>query len=438
MKCKVKAAIAKYGMPVMNSTVIAAVSGGADSMALVNVLNELKDEYNMRIIVCHVNHSIRGEQADNDELFVKEQCIKMGLEVRTLKADVPALAKKYGLGEEECGRKVRYDFFSSIDKNALIATAHTLSDKCETLILNETRGTSVRGLCSIPAIRGNIIRPLIDCTRSEIENYCKDKSIEYVTDKTNFDDSYSRNRIRLNVIPQLKKINPSFEKAVYRLTQSAAADDDYFSSLVTDIISKSKTEYGYNTAQFINEHSAVRYRVISEIISKETGLDAELVHIRNVDSILSGGKTEIIGNTIIQVNNSVMRINPKAEELCEWQCEMNLPSCITPAGKFSACIFNRNELSSTQIVHNKVIDFDSISGTAIIRNRRAGDKMKIAGSSCTKTLKKLFNEKHLENRNSLMIIADDEGIVWTENLGCDDRCKITDKTKNILLIGEES
>lgn len=224
---EVKNAVARYNMPLSGRTVAVGVSGGADSMALLHVLLELKDEFGMKIIACHVNHGIRGETADRDEKFVVEACKKLGVEVRVLRADVPGTAKKMHLGVEECGRRIRYDFFNSVADDVIIATAHTLSDRSETLLLNITRGASVKGLCSIPAVRGNIVRPLIDCTRADIEKYCSDNSIAFVTDETNFEDIYSRNRIRLNVIPELKKLNPSLEKAFLRLISNAEEENDF-------------------------------------------------------------------------------------------------------------------------------------------------------------------------------------------------------------------
>lgn len=436
MICKVRQAVEKYNMPLRNRTVVVGLSGGADSMSLLNVLLELKEEYGIKLIACHVNHGIRGKNADRDEAFVKDECEKLGIELHVLHADVPALARENGTGLEECGRKVRYDFFNSFG-DCVIATAHTLSDRTETLLLNITRGSSAKGLCSIPPVRGNIIRPLTDCTRADIEAYCAEKNISYITDETNLDDTYSRNRIRLNVIPQLKEINPSVETAVQRLTETMREDEDYFGALTDEIISKTKTESGYNAEIIKTQHSAVRRRVIAAILKQEAGITPELIHIKAVDAVLAGGKTQVLGDTVVEVKNGILKINPAVEKFSEWEYDFSSFSADTPAGKFSASVINRNDLPPKQIVHNKVLDFESIEGRCVLRNRRAGDKMRLAGSSCTKTLKKLFNEKHLENRNSLAVLADDSGILWVQNLGYADRCKIKKETEKILLIGED-
>lgn len=427
----------RYNMPLFGRTVAVGVSGGADSMALLNVLLELKDEFDMNIIACHVNHGIRGETADRDEKFVAEACKRLGVDVRILRADVPGTAKKMHLGVEECGRRIRYDFFNSVADDVIIATAHTLSDRSETLLLNIARGASVKGLCSIPAVRGNIVRPLIDCTRADIEKYCSDNSIEFVTDETNFEDIYSRNRIRLNVIPELKKLNPSLERAFMRLISNAEEENGFMNGFSREILGKVKLKDGYNARLLNDEHPAVRKRVIFEIINTETGFAPEAVHVEQVDKILQGGRTEIIGDTVVEVKNGVMKINPQKEEIADWEFDFDSLSAEIPFGKIRGEIIHRNNLPLKQSVHNKVLDYDSIVGHSVLRNRRPGDKMKLAGSSCTKTLKKLFNEKHVENRNCAAVLADEAGICWVQGLGCADRCKIKPETDKILIIGED-
>lgn len=433
MICKVKSALEKYSMHPEGKRVVVALSGGADSMALLTVLYRLRDEYGLTLEACHVNHGIRGDAAKRDEDFVKSYCEKLGIKLHLFSYDVPAVAKKQGIGLEECGRRLRYESFASLG-DCLTATAHTLSDRCETLLLNEVRGSSVKGLCSIPAVRGNIIRPLIDCTRSEIEDYCRDNSIPFVTDDTNFDDLYSRNRIRLNVIPELRKLNPSLEQAFQRLISCASEDEEYFERLTAEIVSEAEKANGYDAELISRQHTSVRKRVIAHIIKTQTGLNPERIHLKMVEDILEGGTVQIIGDTVVKVKNSALYINPKEETEEEWEYDFSTLEVSLKNRKIKATVFNKNDLPPKQFVHNKVLDYDTVVGNCIIRNRRAGDRLRLAGSSCTKTLKKIFNEKHLEGRNNLAVLTDDEGILWVENLGCTDRAKITEKTVNVLLI----
>lgn len=437
MICKVKNAIERYSMPIYGKRVVVGVSGGADSMALLNALLQLKEEYKINVIACHINHGIRGVTADRDEAFVVEACKRLGVELHTLHENVPELARQQQLGVEECGRRVRYEFFNSIAGEGIIATAHTLSDRCETLLLNMTRGASVKGLCSIPSIRDNIVRPLIDCTRADIESFCTENSIEFITDETNFDDVYSRNRVRLNVIPELKKLNPSVEEAFLRLIKSAEDENDYLATEAQKLLAEAKTKNGYSVETLKNSHRAIRYRVLFEIISREKGLLPEEKHIEQLDLILDGGKTQIIGDTVAVVENGILKIDPVERVEEEWEFDFRIPYAPTPHGIVTGEVVNKNNLPPKHFVHNKVVDYESIVGKAVLRNRRAGDKMRVAGSSCTKTLKKLFNEKHLDKRNSRLILADDLGVAWVQGIGCADRCKITEDTRKVLIIREE-
>lgn len=434
MICKVKNAIESYSMPLKGKTVAVGVSGGADSMALLNVLLQLREEYKLHLVACHVNHGIRGESAGRDECFVKAACQRLGVEFRVLHADIPTLAVQKHLGIEDCGRQVRYEFFNSVGENAVIATAHTLSDRCETLLFNITRGTSVKGLRSIPPVRDNIVRPLIDCTRAEIEAYCAENEIDFVTDETNFEDIYSRNRIRLNVLPELKKLNPNVEEAFCRLIKNAECENDYLDGIAREILGKARLENGFDAVLIKNQHKAVRQRVIFKLIKEQKGIIPEAIHIEAVEAVLGGGKTEIIGNTVVKVKNGALLIDPVEESFREWEFDFSNLCAKTPCGTVEAKIINKNNLQPKQFVHNKVLDYSGIVGSVCVRNRRPGDKMRVAGSSCTKSLKKLFNEKKLKNRNNIPILADEKGILWVRGIGCADRCKITDKTENILIV----
>lgn len=432
MICKIKETIEKYGMFSSGRSVTVGVSGGADSCTLLHVLCRLKEEYSLNITAAHVNHGIRGEEADRDENFVKDFCSSLGVELKILHCDVPSLAKESGMGLEECGRKIRYEFFESIDRSALIATAHNLSDRCETLLFNIARGTSSKGLSSIPAVRGNIIRPLICCSRSEIEKYCQENDIKYVTDSTNADDFYARNRIRLNVIPELKKINPSFESAAARLVECAECDNDYFSFHTNELLKRSALPGGYDAKILLGEHPAIRGRAVFSLIEKETGKIPEANHVKNVESILTGGKTQILGGVSVSVKNGLLTFGeqPKTKS---WSFDAEPEKeIITPTAKVNLQIIHNSSAVKIQFVHKNVLDFERIVGKLTLRSRREGDEIKIAGRNCTKKIKKLFVEAKIADKNAVCILADENGPVWVEGFGCAERCKVTKNTSVIL------
>ena len=241
LKNSVKNTIERYSMINKGDTVIAAVSGGADSVALLYVLYSLKDELGFSLAACHVNHNLRGEESDSDERFVRRMCRFLDIPLYVASIKVNDLRQKHD-SLEECARRLRYEFFDSISRGKLIATAHTASDNCETILINMVRGTALSGICGIPVKRDNIIRPLLYNTREDIERYCVKNSLDYVTDSTNLSDDYTRNKIRHKVVPLLKEINPALFGAISRLSQSVSYDDRYLDKIACELMEKAHTQ----------------------------------------------------------------------------------------------------------------------------------------------------------------------------------------------------
>lgn len=207
---KVRQAVSRYNM-LDCSSVLVGFSGGADSSALLDILNGLCKEKSIALYALHVNHMIRGDEADRDEKYCREFCLERGIPFHVVREDVVALSRRWGMGVEECARKVRYDAFSRFCKEngvEKIATAHNANDNEETVIFNLIRGTGIRGLSGIPPVRDNIIRPLLYCEKREIVEYCRQMGIKYMNDSSNDGDDYVRNRIRHKVTPLLETVNP--------------------------------------------------------------------------------------------------------------------------------------------------------------------------------------------------------------------------------------
>lgn len=204
----VKKTIKKYSMINKGERIIVALSGGKDSMALLDILKKLENELEISVSCAHFNHCIRGEESDRDEAFVRKYCEKNNIELFCRRGDVLKFAKEKHLGTELAARELRYEFLSSLGCDK-IATAHTAGDNAETMLFNLARGTSLKGMCGIPPVRDKFIRPIICLKSTETEEYCKRNSIPFVTDSTNSSDEYTRNFIRHNIIPELKK-NQSF------------------------------------------------------------------------------------------------------------------------------------------------------------------------------------------------------------------------------------
>lgn len=436
---KVKSTIEKHNMLDAGATVVAAVSGGSDSMALLHVLNALKDEYAFNLCAAHVNHGIRGEAADSDELFVREKCKELGIKLYVKRADVKKLAAEQGIGLEECGRNVRYEFFNSLGENIVIATAHNLSDRAETFLFNFTRGASLRGLCSIPPVRENVIRPIIGCTKNEILDFCANNGIEYVTDASNADVKYSRNRIRHNVISQLCEINPSFEVCAGRCIESLNEDEAFLYSLAEEVVKNSVCRDGFLSEVLANAPEPIKKRAVVRIIEEHKGVTVESKFISSICDLLeNGGRMQINGGITVRVRKGILDF-PKLESEAPMMQELKDINFFGVA-RIETEIINSIEINNLQNISKfgleYYLDCDKIHGRIIIRSREEGDKITLASRKCTKSLKKLFNEIAIspECRSSVAVFADESGVVLVEGAGVDSRVAVSKTSKKIMKI----
>lgn len=439
MNNKIRNSIERYDMLPEGASVVAAVSGGSDSMVLLNVLNLLKDEIGFTLCAAHVNHCLRGEAADSDQRFVEEKCREMGVPVHVLKIDVAAKAKESGESFEECARRIRYEFFNSLGEDMIIATAHNLSDKIETFLFNFSRGSTLRGLCSIPSKRENIIRPLIDCTKQEILEYCEKNSIEYVTDATNADVAYSRNRIRHNVVKEFTVINGSFEKCAGRCISAISEDEAFLSSLADEYVENSRCPDGFDAVKLSEAPLPLKRRAVIKITEECVGITPEFRFADAIcDMLDSQGKLQINGGVTVRVRKGILDF-PKEEkealaaEITDGRAEF-FDSVIETQ------IVNIKEINNLQNISKQgleyYLDCDKIIGRLIVRSRQAGDKISLRSRGCTKTLKKLFNELEIspEKRNSVAVFADEKGVVLVEGAGCDSRVAVNKTTESVLLV----
>lgn len=219
-----------HNMLARNDRVLVGLSGGADSTALLHVLIRLAEKYGLKIACAHINHQLR-DTADRDMFFCRNLCEKLGVEFFCLTRDIRTEAKKAGMSEELYARNVRYEFFRSLGFDK-IATAHNRNDVAETLVFNFMRGATVSGLSGIPYVRGNIVRPLLDVKKADILELCKKNGYNFVTDETNFEAIYSRNKIRLDLIPKIEaEFNPAFVDVAAKNAELIREDAEYIDSI---------------------------------------------------------------------------------------------------------------------------------------------------------------------------------------------------------------
>ncbi len=425
---KINEAVARFGLLKNVKSVTVALSGGADSMALLCALLQLKGELGIsKINAAHFNHQIRGEEALRDQKFVQMQCKKLGVELRLGSANVPQYAKEQGKSIELAARELRYQFFETLDTD-VVATAHTASDNIETVLLNLTRGTALSGLCGIPIKRDKFIRPLILCTRETIENYCAQNSIDFVIDSTNLSDDYTRNKIRHNVVPVLKGVNQSVENSVCRMTTSLREDEDFISNIVDKEFEFVFTENKLQLKNFENLHPAIAKRIIAKYCAL-LNIEVDFFHINAIYRIcMSGGKINLPQNNFAYITDGFLKIGNAQNTVLDSKFSVNLQK------------MDNDLFQNTKKIHNlllkNIIDCDKIVGQLTLRTRQSGDTVRLKNKNCTKTLKKLYCEYKIpaEERKNLPVLCDNEGIVWIYKIGVAERTAVDENSNNIYKI----
>ena len=303
---KVRKTIREYNLIEKNDSIVVGVSGGPDSMTLLSILLKLKEEFNLKIYVAHVNHMLR-ENAIKDEEYVKEFCEKNNIEMFIKKANISEIAKKEKIGFEEAGRNARYNFFEEILKNTesnKIAIAHNLNDKVETIIMNTLRGSGVSGLKGIEAKRKKYIRPLIEIERYEIEKYCIENKINPRHDESNDDNTYTRNKIRNIVIPYIKnEFNPNIIKTLNRLSEIIKEEDEYVQSKTEKIfkeilLTNEKNKIELDPRKFNDQEKVIQKNLILLAIKKVKGSTQGIEKV-NIDDIIKLCNNNI-GNKLIR------------------------------------------------------------------------------------------------------------------------------------------
>lgn len=448
VKAKALTTIQDENMLSPGAPVLAALSGGADSVALLHVLLSLRETLQLgEIAALHVHHGLRGEEADRDEAFVRELCASWGVPLTVVHRDVARLAREQGKGVEETGRQVRY---AALEEAAAkrgelcrIATAHTLSDNMETVLLHLCRGSGLHGLTGIPPVRGRIIRPLLHCSRQEIEAYCRENGLDFVTDSSNADIRYTRNRIRSCVVPELYTINPQLDAAMDRLIRRVTEADSLVKSLADQALQEARAGMDrYRRSELARQPRAVKSAALYEA-ARLTGAGAEDWHIQRLEELLeTDGGCTLPGNIQAKSAGEFLIFSKDSPSETDESAAFKL----IPGRKYNICdrkfqflLCSLEEVEKGQFVHKKylknALDYDKICGRLTIRNRQPGDAYHPVDRKTGKTLKKLFNEAHLSlnERQSMPVIWDEQGIVLVPGFGCDQRVKPGDGTKRFLV-----
>ena len=429
--------IKRYNMLENCDRIVVGLSGGADSVCLLSVLNSLKDEYGFSLVAAHINHGIRGAEAQRDEESCKRLCESLNVPLEILHADIPTLSKQQGIGEEECGRIVRYDFFRSLaGERGKIATAHNLNDNAETLLLNLVRGAGSKGACGIPPVRDNIIRPLIETDRKSIERYCEENELQYVTDSTNLECEYSRNKIRIKVLPTLCEINQNAIGALSGFASRMREQEAFLESVVNEKYALCVKDSVLYEAEFSALDIFLKKRIAGRFLSELSHGEVEAKHIDDFLRFVGSGKALVTASAteIVSRDGKIFKKPEQAEQFSvDFSLDdkaVNLPFCEISIEKYDI----KDLQNLNKDILDNLIDCDKISNTLILRSRKDGDKFTFSKRRVTKTVKKLFNEDKIppEVRNRMVILDSDGEVVWLSGYGTNKKFRIGADTKKAI------
>ena len=446
--------------------VVVAVSGGADSVSLLYILHKYKEEIGINLHIAHLDHGLRYEESDVDARFVRNLADKLNLPSTIEKRDVQGYRKEYRLTLEEAAREVRYQFLSEVAENigaVSVAVAHTKSDHVETVLLHLLRGSGLSGLVGLKEAvtlrykrieHLKIIRPLICLTRAEVETYCFELGIDYRTDATNESLTPTRNRIRLKLLPEIRRdFNPRIDEGLDRLSRLAADDLDF---VVTEAeraknkITRLEAEVlVIEKAMFLELHPALRRAVMRQVLTQALGSpkDIEAVHIERMLDLAKGNagqaidlpdglvfsagyKELLLGRDLSKVTplpplDGEYRLNiPGVTELSDWRVTAEI---IEAVGSVPV----EQQETDTMV---ELMAYDKTGDELSVRARRLGDRFRPLGMSEEKKLKDFFIDAKVPQlwRSRVPIVVNPRHIVWITGYRLDDRVKVTAATQRTL------
>lgn len=414
-----------------------ALSGGCDSMALLHLLYELQSKNKFSLSAINVEHGIRGDQSKKDSLFVKEYCEKLNVELFSYSVNCPEYANKNKLTLEQAGRILRYQCFEKalLEKKCdLVATAHHLGDNAESVLFNLFRGTALKGLAGINSnYQDKIIRPLLNCSKEEILEYVTQNEIPYVQDSTNFDDKYTRNFIRLNIIPEIKKIFPQAEKSIMRLSNSVKEDGEFLDNLAQKSIEPSFD--GYYLKLPLDPVLIKRATIqILQLLGVEK--DWQQSHLNDVVKLSENSTSKSINllNKVVAIKeyNRIFFFVDDGDA----KKNLLLPLPET-AFEFYGKKYQVKQLNSIpkNLKNGLYLDKDKVPKTAVIRTKQNGDVFtKFGGGS--KKLNDYFTDKKIPSRlrDRIPLLTDGNEILAIFSLAISDKVKVDENTKNIIKI----
>ena len=397
---KLLAFIRKYHLISPGDTVIAALSGGADSVALTFALYLLKEKLNVTLEAAHFNHNLRGKESDADEAFVRNFCHQFDIPLHIGSAQV--VSGKKGL--EAAARDARYNWLRTLPGK--VATAHTADDNAETVLLHMIRGSGLKGLGGIPPVNGSIIRPMLLITRKDVEAFLDEWCLSHVEDATNGEDTFQRNRIRHHVMPLLYRENPKIGENLSRMALGLRQEEDCLSQMAD-------FEVLPDVDTLKSKHPALRRRMLARFL-KESGVkEPEESHIAQVEALLyspkPSAKANLPGGVTVARNYGALEALMQQQSLEETM--LSVPGCAEISGY-------RVTAAAAEGICNSEDTFTVCpQGQLTLRSRRSGDEIRLPGGR--KSLKKLFIDRKIPaaQREQIPVLCDEKGILGVYGLG---------------------
>jgi tRNA(Ile)-lysidine synthase len=415
---------AQYALLPAGTAVLCAVSGGADSVALLHVLCAMPE---LTVRCAHFNHRLRGAESDRDERFVRDLCETLGVPCVTGSGAVAARSAAEGRGVEAAARALRYAFLERTAAEqgcGRIATAHTADDNAETMLLHLVHGTGLRGLCGIPPMRGAIVRPLLNVPRSEILDYLAAHGLPHVEDSSNESDDYARNRLRHRAMPALADLNPAAVRNFSAAAETLREDEAFLERLAAAFLQEHRADDTLPAAALAALPKPVAMRAL-RVLCGESGR----AHLEAVLALAGGdrphGAADIPGMRVVK-ERDILRFGPRGEAPAPLPRRALRPGetlTLPEIGMRVSC----RELRCPGEIHNSFNTFyfhrEKICGRISVASRAEGDSVRLAGRGCTKTLKKLFSEAGLllRERALVPVVYDEAGVAAVCGFGAAER-----------------
>jgi tRNA(Ile)-lysidine synthase len=455
---RVRRAIGRYRLLERGDRVIVGVSAGVDSMVLLHILNALRQDLSLSLVIAHLNHGLRPSEADSEADLVRKESLRLGLPFEYRQFNVKELQKSGGFSLQDAARRIRFQFFHELCDQyggGKIALGHQADDQVETILLRLMRGSGLKGIKGMLPIRqGRVIRPLLEVWRVEVENFAQQNSISYLTDSSNIKQDYLRNRLRLDLIPYIEKYyQPGFRRAILRTSTLLREEDDFIEQEAHEayqkIARKKQEEIAFEFSVYQSLHPALQRRVLEKAIREiETGLSRDEI---------GGAEVNLIYRRLIQPRASFfitlshgLCLEKRYDTVC---LRRGMPKTILPfevelqiQGRTYLKEIEKEvgaeekERDGSEPIHESrnvaFLDYEKIHLPLKMRNFRPGDRFHPLGAKGKQKLKEFFIDQKIPKmeRASIPLLVSGDMIAWVAGYRIDERFKLTPRTRKVLKV----